>query len=194
MNTEIQSPENQGSDQNLDQIIQESKKVLENSEPVTPKRKRGRPRKAGEAVSTDAPQNAPQAPQAAPDITPYLVDPLIAISKFPASKHKMPDLALSRDEAQLCAKSLNDLLQAFVPDLNNMSPKTAAILGVAVTFGSIGFSKYAIYNDEMTKRIGENKEKAKKADELPENTPIIKQEKIDEINIPAENYFRKINV
>ncbi len=80
-----------------------------------------------------------------PDISRYLVNPLIGLSKFPANHYEIPELALTVDEATVCAQSLNDLLNVFAPTIGAMSPKTMAILSAATTIGTIGFSKYQVY-------------------------------------------------
>lgn len=128
--------------------VAESKQNIA-AENATPKRGRGRPRKV--VPVTAAPQQSmhsePSVVQGPPppDISQHLTTPLIAISKIPAAKYGVPEIALTPDEAALCAKSLNDMLNAFVPDVGQMSPKTAATIGFFTTVGSIAFSKYAIY-------------------------------------------------
>lgn len=129
--------------------IEESKTRLEQAE-AAPKRGRGRPRKvqmpgpAPAGVDPSRPSVSAQ-PAPTPDISPYLINPLIGASKIPAARTGIPELALTEDEAGACAKSLNDLLNAFAPDLGQMDPKTAAILSASATCGGIIFSKYQIY-------------------------------------------------
>lgn len=147
--------------ENFAEMVKESKETLQFGKITDPKIKRrpGRPPGTGKnqvaareasGLSLVQPTQQPSVSETAPavplDISGYLAQPLIAISKFPAAKYEIPELALSPEEADMCAKSLNEMLKAFVPDTAKMSPKTAAVLGAAVTFGSIGFQKYAIYS------------------------------------------------
>lgn len=76
---------------------------------------------------------------------------MVFISRIPAQKTQIPELALSPDEAMLCAASLENLLNVFVPDVTKLDPKTAAVIGTCTTFGSIGLSKYAIYLDRRSR-------------------------------------------
>lgn len=134
--------------------IEESKaKIAEAHAEKVIKRGRGRPKKISEpkpAMPTEAIGTQSQISEISPppDLTPLIKGPLIFVSKIPAEKHKIPELALSPDEAQACAESLNQLLNAFVPDVGNMSPKTAAVVSGAMVFGSIFFQKYQIYLDK----------------------------------------------
>lgn len=159
-------------DDDFKRVVQESRERIHKevgSEPVPIKRRgRGRPRKVG---SEAAPQPAaaaeakkPEVMQPPPDISQFLEMPLIALSKIPASRHKIPELALDAQEAKACAQSLNALMAAFVPNIGEMSPRTAAVISTCATFGTIAFSKYQIY---LEKRVVEPP-----AEELPpENLP-----------------------
>lgn len=100
----------------------------------------------------------PAAPM--PDLSPFFEAPLIAVSKIPAAKYDIPELALSKDEAGACAIALNQVLNAFAPNMAAMSPQTAAIIGALSTFGSIGFSKYQIYLAKIEERTAEAKSTA----------------------------------
>lgn len=135
-------------------IVAESKAAIAGADPAPVKRGRGRPRKVDavpETPKVDAQPSLPvQAP--APDISTHIKGPLIALSKIPAHRTGIPELALDDSEAGACAQALNEILRAFVPDQNQMSPKTAAVVMGVLTFGSIGFTKYQIYSDEMMKR------------------------------------------
>lgn len=137
-------------------IVKESQAKIESENLQPPKIKRGpgRPPKnrtetvqtrPGAGAQVQAPSVEPAEPVPTPDIQEYLVGPLIAISNIPAQKHRIPELAFTVEEAGACAHSLQQVLNAFVPDLSKMSPKTAAVLGAAVTFGTIGVSKLQIY-------------------------------------------------
>lgn len=149
------------------QVVEESKQAIQSAEMVPPKvkRGRGRPRKGdGVGATAAGPQHVTAAtpslatPTTAPDITNHLIGPLQAVSKIPAANTGIPELALSRDEAELCARSLNEVLSAFAPQ-GQMNPKTAAILGACVTFGSIGFSKYTIYLEKRAEHALDFEEK-----------------------------------
>lgn len=132
--------------------IEESKIAVQSEKPKETKRGRGRPKKEhSEAPASQA--TAPVAPPSAPpDLSPYLATPIQMLSNMPARKHKIPELALTQQEALDCAKALNECFNVFVPNMNEMSPKTAAILSAAMVFGSIGFSKYQIYAEVTTAR------------------------------------------
>lgn len=142
-------------DADFQKTIEESKAAIQNEKQKVVKKGRGRPRKSGDAPTPQtntSPQQSPGlSPAAPPDLKQYLVPPMIAISKIPATKHQIPELALSQDEAEACAIALNQCLQAFIPDVNTMSPKTAAIVSLALTVGTIGFQKYSIYQDKKPK-------------------------------------------
>lgn len=127
-------------------------------------------------------QGTPSPSSPPPDITKHLIAPIIGISKIPALRYKVPELAFSPDEAFLCAASLQEVLNAFVPDVSKMSPKTAALISFGVTVGSIGFSKYQIYL-----------EKKPKVDSKPEPLPEKEKLAAGEVfqTIPAEKAFRK---
>ena len=181
-------------DPDFKQVVEESKERLHQEEVKAP-RKRGRPRKidgsAPSALENKAPgskeaSNAPSHQSPAPDITKHLVTPLIAISRIPANHHGIPALALQEDEAKAAAESIQAILNAFVPDMESMSPKTAAVLGAFLVFGSIGFSKYQIYSEEMLKR------QPKIPQPEPENntgTPVFQNGAIR-----AEDVFRRNHV
>lgn len=188
-NTEVQSLKSDTED--FSKVVEESKmKIHEAGLQETKKRGRGRPPKASSQapISSSAAQSTSglSGPTMAtntmppPDISPYLVDPLIAISKIPAKNYGIEDLALSREEASMCATALNECLKAFVPDLGTMDPKTAAILGLFVTVGSIGFTKYQIYLEKKP-RI-----------QAPEPTVQEFAAENQAMNgVAAENYFRR---
>lgn len=176
----------------FEKVVQESKSKIQSEELKTIKRARGRPSlKANHDKSTvlnDTQTAAPGAPQSlnpAPDISPMLIEPLKMLSGVPARRYKCPELALSQDEAQACAKSLNDILNAFVPDMSQMSPKTAAILGGCIVFGSIATNKYLIYSAHIEKLNMQNEQEHK---EDVKDQPINPEDRID-----AGQAFRKFN-
>ncbi len=121
------------------------------------KRGRGRPKKIRPEEEKKRPEigSSPSNPtisaQPAPDISQYLKNPIQFVSKIPAAKYQIPELAFSDDEATACAESINGILQAFVPDQNSMDPKTASILSLGMVVGSIGFQKYMIYMSHLEK-------------------------------------------
>lgn len=167
-------PNGSGHDEEFKKVVEESRQrihqeVIETA-PTPIKRRPGRPRKGGttEAATAAAPAETGRAtpiPSTAPiDITPFLETPLIALSKIPASHHKIPELALDAQEAKACAESLNALLQAFVPNIGEMSPKTAAVISTCAVVGSITFSKYQIY---LEKRVVVEPEEEPAQEELP---------------------------
>jgi polysaccharide pyruvyl transferase WcaK-like protein len=77
--------------------------------------------------------------QPAPDISKYIKNPIQFVSKIPAAKYQIPELAFSDEEAMACAESINGILQAFVPDQNAMDPKTASVLSLGMVVGYISF-------------------------------------------------------
>ena len=50
--------------------------------------------------------------------------------------------SLSKDESEEIAKSLDKVLNEFIPDMENLDPKTAAVVGLCMTIGSIYAVKY----------------------------------------------------
>lgn len=121
---------------------------------------KGRARKPGDAAP-GTPTSQPgtpgvpgQAPTGQTDLSPYIAVPLQALSGIPAKRHGIAELALSPEEAKACAEAINGIFNAFVPNINQMSPKTAAIMGAVMVFGSIGFTKYQIFSEvQEAKRL-----------------------------------------
>jgi hypothetical protein len=160
----------------------------------TPKRGRGRPRKSDSSDQPKArptnsiPSNGSQAVQGltpTPSIATFIAPPLRAISMGPARKHGIPELALSDDEAKMCADSLDAVLKAFAPSIEQMNPKTGAIIGLCSTVGVIAFTKYSIYSQVQEARMAHVQEVVNKS-RPKENEPEAPQG-----IIPATNYFRK---
>lgn len=169
----------------FNKTIQESKDAIQNAELKDVKKGPGRPRKSVQGVAqtpTSGPSGIPMA-QPPPDVSVYLVVPIQAISKIPAAKHNIPELAFTEEEALACAKALDQCVRAFIPDLNTMSPKTAAILSLSLTLGTIGFTKYSIYSAEIAKR-------QPKPEIIPEPTEKPKEKPA---NISVGEYFNSIN-
>lgn len=102
--------------------------------------------------TTSNPQVTEQPPEPPPKIAEYLIDPIIAISNIPANKHQITELALNRQEAAACANAIQNIIDAFIPDLSKMSPKTAAILSSGLVFGSIAVSKLQILGQVQYER------------------------------------------
>lgn len=175
----------------FEQVVKESQaKIAEESASTSvPRRGRGRPRKiqsdeAPKVAAAESPVVAsPISPP--PDISKILTTPLQALSKIPAKNYGVADLALTQEEAAACAESLNQVLQAFVPDQNAMSPKTAAVVMAFLTFGSIGFSKYMILLDAE-----EAREKLEPKKPEPEIQDAIKQEQ-ERAKIDAADYYKR---
>lgn len=183
----------QGSDgtSELKEAVAESQKIIQSAKPQAPKikRGRGRPRKDGTipgAVPTQGSASSvtPPATQPPPDISKHIATPLIAISKIPAAKFRIPELALSPDEAQSCAEALQGVLNAFVPDVATMNPKTAAVIGALVVFGSIGLQKVQIYNMRIAEVMAEMQARDQEIVNSANNSP-------NSGVIPAQNYFSK---
>lgn len=151
---------------------------------------KGRARKpstdAGPGLSTQPSAPGASAPQSI-DISQYLAVPIAALSTLPAKKHGIPELALTAEESKACAEAINGIFNAFVPNINQMSPKTAAIMGAVMVFGSIGFTKYQIFAEvQEAKRL-------KAAPETPGNQKevIPSAMPLDEGKISAFDHMRR---
>lgn len=161
---ENQTPPENAVNQDLAQVIQESKENIQAAEMVPPKR-RGRPKKDPNAPATTrvkasggaGPSIAPgTSPVAPPDISKSLIVPLAMLSKIPADATKVPELMLEKDEAEALAKSLSDLYAAFAP-AGQMDPKTAAVCNFGLVAGSIFLTKYQIYLEKRPKKTPDQK-------------------------------------
>jgi hypothetical protein len=161
-------------------IIAESQATIAGADPSPVKRGRGRPKKVESETERKVEPSPVPVAQPAPDISEHIKGPLMALSKIPAHRHGIPALALDQDEALACATALNEILKAFVPDQGTMSPKTAAVVMGVLTFGSIGFTKYQIYSEEMAKRNPE-----------PEAVPEVQEVNADLPTQSATGYFRR---
>ena len=164
-------------------VVQESADTIGSAKIEPPKRGRGRPRGpnfqngnygkkimsgGGPATSADGPTHSTTDEAAPPpDISEFLVPPLQAISTIPATKHQIPELALTEQEAKACANSIQQALNAFVPDLSRMSPKAAAILGLSITVGTIATSKLMIFATVKQQRMEELRKNQSIEDDLP---------------------------
>lgn len=185
--------ENQNQDKNFEQVVAESKAKIQDDMVKKEPRKRGPYKKRGQAT-TEAVQSgpAPQAqtgstqpsPQPIGNLTSQLKAPIQALSKLPAMKYQIPELVFDENEATMCAEAVNNILNAFIPDVNAMSPKTAAIMGGVLIFGSVGFNKVMIYQMVMTERRKVN------PPEAPEKQ-VENQNQQNENPISANQLFRK---
>lgn len=140
--------------------VEESKQRIQTAELPPPKRggaRSGAGRKPKvEATAQAGPQAAPPPPNpsmAPPDITAMIITPVAILGAIPARKTGIPELALTEHEAVEISKSLNGLLQAFIPDLSRMGPKTAACFVAGITIGSVALSKYAIYAEKLGRNV-----------------------------------------
>lgn len=163
-------------------VIEESKTaIVEVQAEKAFKRSRGRPRK--ERPKAEGEQAPAAETKGSMDVSEFIKGPLIFASSIPAVKYKIPELQLNADEAKACAESLNNLLNVFVPDVAKMDPKTAAVIGTCVTFGSVFAQKYMIYA-EKTKAQDDIK-----ADEQKDEAPPK-----SEGSISADSYFNRSQV
>lgn len=149
-------------------IVEESKARLAADEPKpTPdappvKRPVGRPRKDPNAPPKEKKDPVESKMNAAEvvseiDLAAHLTLPIQALSRIPAQKHQIPELAFSAEEARACAEACNGVINAFAPQLEKMSPQSAAVLSAGLVFGSIGFSKFQIYTQVMEARREERR-------------------------------------
>ncbi len=175
---------NQPADQSeFQQIVAESKEAIAGTPeaPPTPGKRgrkpgsKNRPKEDGTAAA----QTTGHVPVKA-EIAQHLKAPLMAISQIPARNTDIPELALTADEAELCAQACDQLFSAFFPDVTQLSPKASAIIGGLVVFGLVGFSKYAIYMDRKGNKIVQ-KENLEPKEESPNNPPPV--------GVSAESYF-----
>lgn len=177
------------SDGDFAKTIAESKEKIHGSEIKPLKRGRGRPRKhlAPDPLKKSDPERPSSVEKVETvDVSEFLRVPIIAVSKIPAMKYSIPELAFSEDEAKACAESLNQCLQAFVPNVAEMSPKTAAVIGACCSIGAIGFTKYQIYSEVTHKRALERGEK--------HDAEIIAAPQTVEPSPAAGNYFSRQSV
>lgn len=63
------------------------------------------------------------------------------LSQIPAAKLKDKRWALTKEESVQLGKALDPVINVFLPDLEKMDPKTAAILGFAIVAASIYHKK-----------------------------------------------------
>lgn len=174
---------NQPTDQaEFQQVVAESKAAVEGVDPAPPiPGKRGRKPGSKNRPKEEIPAAQAPAPVKA-DIAPHLKAPLMAISQIPARNTGIPELALTAEEAELCAEACDQIFAAFFPDVSKMSPKASAVIGGLVVFGSVGFSKYAIYMDRKGRKI-QQEQVLEPKEEKPNQPPPV--------GVSAENYFAR---
>ncbi len=172
----------------LNAIVEESKATIAQE---GLKKMRGRPRKDGSAptqkpvasVSSSPAQIASAAPVGTADLTKYLEPPLLALSSIPAKRTGCKELALDKEEAKALASSLNDLMNAFIPDVNQLSPKAAASIGFGLTVSTIFLTKAQIYADYREKNIPKDKPVKKSENKPEENSDsVFPEEKINALD------------
>lgn len=130
---------------------------LEKAQPR--KKKRGRPRKHPKKLSSHAeplaalsgdvktpPVDAALAERHIEEKKPaelyqYTAPFLGMLSQIPAHQLKNKAWALTKDESIEIAKALDPVINEFLPDMEKMDPKTAAILGFAIVTASIYHKK-----------------------------------------------------
>lgn len=164
------TPENK----TINDVLAESKEAIAKSDKKDVSR--GRPRKDGTPAqakdhANKTALNTPGAPVSAQlaqqmDLAKYLAPPLAMVSQIPARKLGCDDLALNKDEAKLLADSLDAAITAYFPDVEKMSPKAAASLGLALTASSLFLAKaqiYAKFKESQPPVVN------------PENTPEVAQ-------------------
>jgi len=149
------------------EIVKQSQEKIHAQAQTPIKGKRGRPpaprdangniiRDGKTSVDTNQTQqvnsNAQSLNESATDFSPVLIAPLTILSSIPAKKYDVPQLALDRDEAEALAKSIDKLISVYMPDLEKMSPKSAAWLTFGMTSVSIFTSKVYVYSEVMSER------------------------------------------
>lgn len=199
---ELNSSNNINPNIDFQKTVNEAKNAIQNEEQKKVRKSRsdkGRVRKAeggnnvspnsafGPTATAQNPSSPIGSPQVATvDFSPYLAVPIEMISRGPARKHKIPELALTQQEALDCAKAINEVFNVFVPNINQMSPKAGAIVGAAIVIGSVALSKYQIFTEVSAIRQSQLSEAPpinKEAPQSPSEIPIPKD------GILAQNYF-----
>lgn len=173
-------------------VVQESKNRLHAEQNKPLKRGRGRPSTVKPTETNSSPNFSSVGSPTSPvpvqqmNIGPMIEGPLKLLSGIPAKKYKCEELTLSDEEAQQCAKAVNDLLNAFIPDMSQMSPKTAAVFSAVMIFGSVGMNKAIILANHREKFKDEIKAQEAEINKQPEKDETINPK--DMIN--AQDGFR----
>lgn len=169
--------------------INESINIIENQKSDTLAKKRGRPRKYNKDGTPIGSENqksdAEKTPT--PDLSKFLTAPLIGISKMPAAKYSCPEMALSQDEAIAIAESLNGVLNAFFPNLEDIDPKMMSLFVFGTTCGSIAMSKVMIYQEKQA----EKQPKAEVFETKTAETPKENAEAPPAGEISPHDYFKR---
>lgn len=173
-------------------VVQESKNRLHAEQNKPLKRGRGRPAAVKPTETGSSPNfstaGATTSPSAGPvqqmNIAPIIQEPFKMLSTIPAKKYKCDELTLTDEEAAACAKAVNDLLNAFIPDMSQMSPKTAAVFGAVMVFGAVGMNKVIILSNHREKFKEEIKAQEAEINKQPE--PNLENEP----KINAQDAFR----
>lgn len=116
-------------------------------------KKRGRPRKYnpdGSPIEQNLKIEAEKTPT--PDISQFLAAPIMGLSKIPAAKYSCPEVALTQDEAKAIAESLNGVLNAFFPNIEDINPKMMSLFVLGTTCGSIAMSKVMVYQEKQLEK------------------------------------------
>lgn len=180
----------------LKSIVEESKQKFHSVDPI---KQRGRPpgkygaykkRSAKSVQNSSENYNEERAEIKAPppDISQFLITPLTIVSRIPATKYRIEELALDKTEVQAVAESIDGLFKAFVPDLEAMSPKTAAVLSFGLVTSSIFVSKYEIYAQRQAEMVFNSNEP-----ELNDENKILNSELN---NLPPKTsleYFKNVS-
>jgi hypothetical protein len=154
------------------------------------KRGPGRPRKSQTqptSVSSAAPPaGGSQTEVILPplDVSKELIVPIQSISKLPATRYGIPELAFTEAEAGACAVACSNVLNAFFPDLSKISPKTAAVVVACTTVGTIGFQKYQIFVAHRDAAIAEANRQAQVNEEVRHPRPS---------GVAATDHYRRPN-
>lgn len=138
--------------------------------PYVKRKKRGRPRKypkkivqyrpdGSDSQSTDVLRITPvdQTAEVGPTLQHEPIklagitkDVIKSLSRLPATKFKSKALVLTDEESLQIADSFDTVINVYLPDLEKMDPKTAALLGLAVTTTSIFIAKIQAYELEQS--------------------------------------------
>lgn len=169
--------------------INESINIVENKKSENVAKKRGRPRKyntdGGLIGSENQKTESEKTPT--PDISKFLTAPLIGISKIPAAKYSCPEMSLTPDEAVAIAESLNGVLNAFFPSLEDVDPKMMSLFVFGTTCGSIAMSKAMIYQEKQAEKIQKTEVFETKTAETPQNN----QDAPPSGEISPSDYFKR---
>lgn len=131
----------------LEQIIKESKENLAAAEAEPVKRKRGRPRKSESVPQNTAPQTTPEpaAPSAMVPILKYVVRAPFQVA---AARTGFEKFDLEDSESTELATLADAVLSQYLPQL---SGDKAAIITFVAALGAVGFSKYMLYQEHVSK-------------------------------------------